>query len=320
MTKNIRLLSILEQLSKEHQVCVKSLALFYEVSVKSIQNDFKIITEYFSENLVKKGDCYYLVNSDIYSKLFSSNPQTIKRFLHLLSMVDSVLYDDFMQENSELLEGLDFHSSPMYHIENSPFEHLKQENRVVLDKLERFITQRKYISIHYTRPHLETFHYSHSIPLKILYLKENWYLAVLTTNDVLNNSVYKLLRIGFISELKESLLEPRLFHEDNIEKIKAEEFLKNIQSPFSNLQTPTYSVTLKVSVNVARYFQAKKYLKSQRIKEKLENGDILVMYDISNDMEIIPIVQQWMPFVRVIEPLRVQEQIESNIENFMKGV
>ena len=93
MTKNIRLLSILEQLSKHHKVCVKELALLYDVSVKSIQNDLKIITEYFSHNLVKESDCYHLLNQDSFSKLFSKNPQTIKRFLQLLSQVDSVLYN-----------------------------------------------------------------------------------------------------------------------------------------------------------------------------------------------------------------------------------
>ena len=319
MTKNIRLLSILEHLSKYHKVCVKELALLYDVSIKSIQNDLKIISEYFSKNLIKKADCYHLLNKDAFSKLFTENPQTIKHFLKLLSQVDSVLYDDFISENSELLKGLQFNSSPIYQIENSPYEYLKKENRVILDSLDCFISQRKYISIVYERPYLERFHYLHSIPIKILYLKENWYLAVLTTNDVENNSLYKLLRISFISKVTESRLEPRFFHEDNIEKIKTEQFLKTIQTPFSNMQTATYSVTLKVSVTVARYFQAKKYLKSQKIKEQLLNGDILVSYEISNDMEIIPLVQQWMPFVRVIKPIRIQEKIESNIENFMKG-
>jgi predicted DNA-binding transcriptional regulator YafY len=319
MTKNIRLLSILEQLSKHHKVCVKELALFYAVSVKSIQSDLKIVSEYFSENLVKKADCYYLLSQDSFSNLFSKNPQTIKHFLHLLSTIDSSLYEDFISENRELLEGLNFTTSTIYQIENSPYEHLTKENKIILDKIESFITQKKYITIVYERPQLETFTYLHSIPIKILYLKENWYLAVLTTNDVDNNSVYKLLRVSFIAKLRESNLEPKFFHDDNIEKLKTEQFLKTIQSPFSNMQISTYTVTIKVSATVARYFQAKKYLKSQKIKEQLKNGDILVSYEISNDMEIIPLVQQWMPLVHVVEPLRIEEKIELNIKNFMKG-
>ncbi|HFU76114.1 MAG TPA: WYL domain-containing protein, partial [Arcobacter sp.] len=79
-------------------------------------------------------------------------------------------------------------------------------------------------------------------------------------------------------------------------------------------------VVLKVSLEVARYFKSKHYLKSQKFLKELENGDILLSYEISHDMEIIPLVQQWMPFIQVVEPLCLQEKIVKNVEKFMKGV
>ena len=45
MNKNIRLLSILGLLSKKSIVCIKELAIHFDVTVKSIQNDFKILNE-----------------------------------------------------------------------------------------------------------------------------------------------------------------------------------------------------------------------------------------------------------------------------------
>ena len=61
MTKSIRLLSILEQLSSNQKVCVKDLALFYGESSRTIQNDFTdVLTIYFTNRLIKKGDCYTL--------------------------------------------------------------------------------------------------------------------------------------------------------------------------------------------------------------------------------------------------------------------
>ena len=318
MTKNIRLLSILELLVKKTKVCVKELALLYDVTVKSIQNDFKILKEYFGEQLIKKGDCYTLLNQDSFSQIFKSNPQTIKRFLHLVSMVDSCFYDDFVHEYGAVLEELNFKTTSIYQIENSPYEHLKKENHHILEDLECFISHRNYVTVCYALPHKEREVYSHSMPLKILYLGENWYLAVLTTHDVLENSAFKLLRINFIERVKLSELEPKFFHDDNVEKLKADSFLKNIQSSFSKIDTPTYTVTLKVHSSKARYFQNKKYLKSQKVIKTLEGGDVLVRYEVSSDMEIIPIVQRWMPFARVIEPLRIRKKIEENIENFMK--
>ena len=319
MNKNIRLLSILEQLSKRSTLCIKELALHFDVTVKSIQNDFKIFNEYFGEQLIKKGDCYRLLNQDSFSQIFKSNPQTIKRFLHLVSIVDSSFYESFVYEYRDVLEELNFKTSPIYQIENSPYEYLKKENHRVLEELEQVISHRNYVTIYYVLPNKGKEVYGHSMPLKILYLGENWYLAVLTTHDILENSAFKLLRINFIERVKLAIVEPKFFHDDNVEKLKADEFLKSIQSSFSKIDTPTYSVTLQVHSSKARYFQNKKYLKSQRVIKALECGDVLVTYDVSSDMEIIPIVQRWMPFVKVVEPLRIREKIEKNIERFMKG-
>lgn len=321
MHKNLRLLSILEKLSKAQSTCLKNLATEYKVSLKSIQNDFKILNEYFGDKLVKKGDCYFLLNQEYFSDIFTSDPQTIKRFLRLVSIVDSSLYDSFFQEYGDLLKSLKlFDSSSVYQVENSPFEQLQDRDREVLEQLEELIAHRNYIDLYYQRPDIDAFRFSHSIPLKILYLNENWYLALLTTNDIIDNSAFKLLRVKFIDRIRPSLVEPKFFHEDNSEKLKAEEFLQSIQSAYNKINQKPYTVTLKVSVEVARYFKSKSYLKSQKVTQRLENGDIIVTYEITHEMEIIPLIQRWIPYVKVIEPVEIREKVEQNIRQFMKEV
>jgi hypothetical protein len=76
---------------------------------------------------------------------------------------------------------------------------------------------------------------------------------------------------------------------------------------------------LKISAFASTYFHAKKYLKSQRFLKKLENGESLFEFMITDDMEILPIIQQWIPHLRVSEPLRIQEKIEEKMKLFMKG-
>ncbi|CAA6798445.1 MAG: Probable transcription regulator Cj0571 [uncultured Sulfurovum sp.] len=283
MTKNIRLLSILEHLSTHPKASVKELALLYNVTSKSIQNDFQILNDYLGDRLLKKGDTYRLLNTDSFSKIFKSNPQTIKRFLQLVSMVDANFYDEFVNDNAELLKELNLNTTSVYQIENSPYEQLSVENKKVLEELASFISHRNYINITYSHSNIDTVVYMHSIPLKILLLKENWYLAVLTTNNVDNNSIFKKLRINFISNVQESKLEPKHFHSDHTEKVKAERFLKRLQSPFSDMDRISYKVVLKVSLEVARYFKSKQYLKSQKLIKELDNGDVLFSYEISND-------------------------------------
>jgi predicted DNA-binding transcriptional regulator YafY len=319
MTKNIRLLSILEQLSKRSILCIKDVALHFNVTVKSIQNDFKILNEYFGEQLIKKGDCYTLLTPDSFAQIFKSNPQTIKRFLHLVSMVDNLFYREFIEEHQTMLQGLTLSTTTVYQIENSPYENLKEENKKILEELESFIMHRNYINLTYTRPNIETHYFSHSIPLKILYLHDNWYLAVLTTNNVDNNSIFKKLRINFITKVQATTLEPKHFHADHTEKLKAENFLKNIQSPYSNLEKPTYRVKLKASVEIARYFKTKKYLKSQKVVKELEDGTLYITYEVNHELEIIPIVQRWIPYLQVMEPIELKEKIAQNVKQFMKG-
>lgn len=323
MRKNIRLFSILERLSKNQKVCVKELALLYEVDVKTMQNDFKVIREYFEERLIKKGDCYYLLSSDMFSELFSTNPQLIKRLLRVLSTVDTVLYDDFISKNSIVLEKLGYATSRIYQIENSPYEKLNAHSVKLLETLEEAIVNRTYLTISHHKPNEKVYVFKECQVLRILYLEDNWYIALNTlgTPHTQNpNSFFRLMRISFIEKISPSKFEPKIFHSDNIEKLKADKSLRLVQTPFSKIQNKPYRVTIEISAFASVYFRAKRYLKTQREIEKLENGATLFEFTLTDDMEIIPLIQQWTPHLKVLEPLRIKEKIEENMREFMKGV
>ena len=319
MTRTPRLLSIVKELLNKPKVCVDVLSALYDVSQRTIQDDFDLLNKHFNHPFYKDGNCYFLLKLEQFYNLFKQNHKTSKQFLRFLSMVDSELYSIFEKENRALIKAMKLDSSTIYQIEKSPYEHLKRENYQLLESLEIFITEKNYLTLYYSLPNKKRELYQHSIPLKILYLGENWYLALLTPDNIIDNSTFKLLRINFIEKVKASTVEPKFFHDDNLAKIEADRFLKNIQSSFSKINTPTYTVTLQVHHSKARYFKNKKYLKSQKVTKTLKNKDIFVVYEISNDMEIIPIIQRWMPFVQVIEPLRVKESIEENLRVYLKG-
>jgi len=316
MKKMPRLLSIIQELSTKSKVCVDALALRYDVSPRTIQNDFDLLNKHFNNPFYKEGDCYFLLKQAYFYDLFKQNHKTSKQFLRFLSMVDSEFYEQFKKENQELIKAMKLDSSTVYQIENSPYEKLKETNLEILEQLEESIKDRKYININY-QTNKGKFHYAHSIPIKILYLNENWYLIVLTTNDVIANSTFKQLRISFISSIKYPSIGAKTFDSDNTEKLRADNFIKKIQSAYSNMDKKSYLVKLKVSENIARYFEKKRYLKSQKIIKREENGDILLSYEVCNDMEIIPIVQRWLPYIKVIEPLSIKEKVEENIKKFM---
>jgi len=226
MNKTTRVVYILEKLSTQESVCVKELSSFLGCSKKTIQNDFKdVLKPYFGDRLNKVDDCYFLLKREQFYDLFQHNHKTSKQFLKFLSIVDSDLYNKFKEEHRELIKALKLDSSAVYQIENSPYEKLKSASLEILEELEKAISLKQYINLTYSLPQKESQSFSHSMPLKILYLGSNWYLATLTTNDIVENNTFRLLRINFISKITKPKIEPISFHDDNIEKIEADRFL-----------------------------------------------------------------------------------------------
>ena len=64
MNKNIRVLFIVEQLTLYKKVCIKELSQKYDLKVRNLQKDFELLKEYFSDRLLKTGDCYSLLKQE----------------------------------------------------------------------------------------------------------------------------------------------------------------------------------------------------------------------------------------------------------------
>ena len=322
MNKITRILFVLEKISSNEKVCVKELASFLDVTPKTIQNDFKdVLKPYFGDKLNKVGDCYFLLKREYFHDLFQHNHKTSKQFLKFLSIVDSNLYNQFKKEHTDLIKSLKLDSSQIYQIENSPYEHLKSTSLELLEELELAIRNRIYMTITHHKPNDQKYTFKECQVLKILYLEDNWYIAVNTLQDYHTkntNSCFRLMRIGFIIKVKEYQIEAKTFHSDNIEKLKAESSLHHLQTPFSKIHDEAYSVIVKVSAYASIYFKTKQYLKSQRVIKCFDDGSTYLEFTITDDMEIIPLIKQWLPHLRVVEPLRIRETIETDILEFMK--
>jgi len=323
MNKNIRLLSILENLSSKQKVCVKELALYLNVTVKTIQDDFKtVLNPYFDDRLNKVGDCYFLLKREQFYDLFQHNHKTSKQFLRFLSIVDSDLYNQFKKEHTELIKSLKLDSSSVYQIENSPYEKLKSASLEILEQLESAITNRSNITIIHHKPNEQAWTFKECHVLKILYLEDNWYIAVNTMQNYHKDnpkSCFRLMRISFIEKIYPSRVEPRTFHNDNIEKLKAENSIHLLQTPFSKIHNTPYKVIVKVSAYASVYFKTKNYLNTQQIVKQFDDGSTHVEFTVTDDMEVMLLIQQWIPHLKVIEPIRINEKIYKKMRLFMKG-
>ncbi len=65
------------------------------------------------------------------------------------------------------------------------------------------------------------------------------------------------------------------------------------------------------------FFKAKKHLKSQEILEENENGNLIISFKVTQDMEIEELIKKWIPFIKVIEPISLKEKIESDLIRYL---
>jgi len=59
--------------------------------------------------------------------------------------------------------------------------------------------------------------------------------------------------------------------------------------------------------------------KSQRLKKFDENDNMIITLDITNENEIIPIVKYWLPDIKVLKPIGLNEKIQNEIREFLEN-
>ena len=143
-------------------------------------------------------------------------------------------------------------------------------------------------------------------PLKIVNYEGFWYLIATDVNESILKKYY-LKNIHQITLLNETF--------ESTEEL--EEILENSISVWFSINNEPYTVTLQVSGEVAKYFKRKPISKTQRIESLHEDGSMTISIEITTDMEIIPLVKYWVPYVKVLEPARISEAIEMDIREYM---
>jgi predicted DNA-binding transcriptional regulator YafY len=143
-------------------------------------------------------------------------------------------------------------------------------------------------------------------PLKIANYEGFWYLIALDArNDTLKK--YYLKNISQIHTKKET------FQTD----AKLDELLEQSLSVWFEQGIEPYRVVLELSAGIAKYFQRKPLSKTQRIEEMREDGSLVISVEITNDMEIIPLVKYWLPHIKVLEPQSIKDLILNDLKQYL---
>jgi predicted DNA-binding transcriptional regulator YafY len=141
-------------------------------------------------------------------------------------------------------------------------------------------------------------------PLKIVLLEGFWYLFLW---DRANSEVrkYHLKTIQALELSEECFTIPKnrvIDHLDNA-----------INAYFKDAEL--IPVKLMVHKKVSKYFDRQPLSSSQELTKCDDNYDYLDIW-ITDEMEIIPTIQKYLPYIKVISPTSLHEQIEENIKNY----
>ena len=138
-------------------------------------------------------------------------------------------------------------------------------------------------------------------PYKLVNNKGIWYLA--GTQD----SVLKTFSFNKISNLKAT---------DAKFDIK-DEVLQTIQNDDNVWFTQNQiEVILEVDKSVADYFQRRDILPNQTIIEQ-NDTHIIVSTKVSFEEEILKIVRYWIPNVRIIQPINLQDKLIKGLKEYL---
>ena len=142
-------------------------------------------------------------------------------------------------------------------------------------------------------------------PLKIVQLEGYWYLFLWDRKDDIMKSFY-------FKGIKNIKLQNDFYNDDKehiIEKLKYA-----INAYFKDKES--YEVELQVHKKVSIYLKRLPISQSQQFFPCKDDDYERLTLQITDDMEIIPTIQRYLPYIKVISPDRLHKQILENINNY----
>lgn len=289
-----RLTVILSRLYQAEQLKPSDLAKEFNVSERTIQRDFKDRLMNFPIYYENK---HWKMQKDFKIEKNISVEDAIT--LDILENLSMNLGDKFHSKASTILNKLKNRQySPIFTKLN--MEDISNEYESMIS-FEDAITQKYQIEVKYISRYKEEIIIIN--PIKIVNFEGLWYLIATDSNNILKS--YYIKNITLLNKLDTKF---------EISK-KVEEILNNAISIWFSEDEP-FEVILEIDNYVAKYFKSKPISNTQKIINEDEQ-QLTISVMATNDMEIIPIVKSWMPFIKVLSPSRIQESVKEEAKKLL---
>ncbi len=300
--KIFRLVRILNYLDKGKKVSTRELAEEFNVTPRTIQRDLELLNM-AGFPIVSEGGRHFFVEGFALRKTMLSSEEA-SLLLLLYEIVDE-LGESFKRPFQSILRKTVYNSSLSPFYVKMPQGIKLSEDFPYLNNLEEAVTECRKIAISYFNHNRQVKTYVLR-PLKILFFDGFWYLLALKegTNWMLKFRLEKIKDVRLLDDYFEM--------PDNLNLMLDE----SVNIWFGEKQDK--KVVLKVEKEVAEFFIKRRYFPYQKIIEKDKDGSLIVESRVSQYMEVLPTILGWIPFVTVIDPLNLKQEVKEIIMKYLQ--
>ncbi len=203
--------------------------------------------------------------------------------------------------NPEIFKELEQYtqkSKQLYLFKSTPFEDLTSlEAKDSFRRLKRIIQSREYAKIKFFNDEKI---YDNLKCLKLVFMDNNWYVAFIDKDKLQFGRISFIQRVDYGTKI--GSFQPSTL-------LQQMHFLQNIQNSMTLYDEKKKIATIKATKKIAPYFEngMKTFLSTQKFKEKLGDGSIIFTLEYTQDIEILPFIQKWLPDLVILEPLELKD-------------
>ncbi|WP_424407036.1 helix-turn-helix transcriptional regulator [Pasteurella sp. PK-2025] len=286
----LRLATILQHLIEGKRLHIDALAHEFQISKRTIQKDLNERLAFLEWK--EKSNGYYSIDLN---QLGILNKTDIQRFARFASVQELFPHIDrrFYQDN--LLQSVQVKGFQYENIK--PYEHN-------FKTIQHAIEQQKKIQFFYTKANEKVSKTYQLEPYSLINKNGIWYVIGLDNNKE---------KTFCFTQIRTPIATNEHFETNP-------DFLQKIQCSDSISHGNQLSeVIIKVAAKAAPYFQRRNLLPNQEILKKLDDGSLLLQCQHINEMEILPLVQYWIPHLTVISPEGLQGKLMERLKEYINS-
>lgn len=296
-----RLINILKKLYDGESLSVTELAEEFNTSTRTIQRDFN--EKLISFPIIKDGKRWKMQDGFALEKLASVEDQLVLDMLEKLSENMGNIFSSKAKHLLSKIKNKDI--SPIY--AKLDIEDIG-ENIHDINIIEKAIIDKSILTCKY---HIENKTYDIEVkPLKIANFDGFWYLVAF---DSRNDKLKKY----HIKSMSNIMILDKYFTRSK----KLDGVLENAINIWFNIEKKPFEIVLHVDGEIAKYFQRKPISKSQIISSiNLQDGSVELSLKVTHALEIIPTILKWLPYIKVIEPDWLRENVIVRVKEYLNEI